>query len=60
MLVGANSDRPDRARRRAAGLIEARVRLGAWKDRLLRDPTLLVEAYIARTQAQDRWLRRVA
>ncbi len=36
------------------GLIQARVRLGDWKDRLLRDPTLLSEAYLAGAQAQDR------
>jgi len=43
------------------GLIEGRVRLGEWKDRLLRDPTRLQEAYLARAQAQDGWLaRRVA
>ncbi len=35
------------------GLIESRVRLGAWKDRLLRDPMLLPEAYLARAQAQE-------
>jgi len=36
------------------GLVEGQVRLGAWKDRLLADPTLLMEAYLARAQAQDR------
>jgi len=40
------------------GLIEGRVRLGEWKDRLLRDPMRLQEAYLARAQAQDDWLRR--
>jgi NAD(P)H-nitrite reductase large subunit len=40
------------------GLIEGRVRLGEWKDRLLRDPMLLPEAYLARAQAQDAWPRR--
>ena len=35
------------------GLIESRVRLGAWKDRLLRDPMLLPEAYLASAQAQE-------
>jgi NADPH-dependent 2,4-dienoyl-CoA reductase/sulfur reductase-like enzyme len=33
------------------GLIQSRVRLGAWKDRLLRDPTRVMEAYLASTQA---------
>jgi len=40
------------------GLVEGRVRLGEWKDRLLRDPTALKEAYLARAQAQDAWPRR--
>jgi NAD(P)H-nitrite reductase large subunit len=32
------------------GLIEGRVRLGPWKDRLLREPLRLVDAYLARAQ----------
>jgi NADPH-dependent 2,4-dienoyl-CoA reductase/sulfur reductase-like enzyme len=36
------------------GLVEGQVRLGAWKDTLIKDPTLLMEAYLARAQAQDR------
>jgi len=32
------------------GLIQRRTALGAWKDRLLRDPTRLMEAYLATTQ----------
>ena len=32
------------------GLIETRLPLGDWKDRLMRDPTAFVEAYMARTQ----------
>ncbi len=35
------------------GLVEGQVSLGSWKDRLLADPTLLMEAYLARAQAQD-------
>jgi NAD(P)H-nitrite reductase large subunit len=35
------------------GLVEGQVKLGDWKDRLLADPTLLVEAYLARAQAQS-------
>ena len=27
--------------------------LGAWKDKLLADPTLLMEAYLANAQAQS-------
>ena len=33
------------------GLIESRVHLGPWKDRLLQEPLLIMEAYLARTQA---------
>jgi NAD(P)H-nitrite reductase large subunit len=35
------------------GLVEGEVRLGEWKDKLAADPTLLMEAYLARAQAQD-------
>jgi len=35
------------------GLIEGQVSLGEWKDKLLRDPTLLMEAYLARAQKQS-------
>ena len=35
------------------GLVEGQVSLGPWKDRLLADPTLLMEAYLARAQAQN-------
>lgn len=34
------------------GLVEGQVKLGAWKDRLLEDPTLLMQAYLASAQAQ--------
>ena len=37
------------------GLVEGRVRLGEWKERLIADPTRLTEAYIARGQAQERF-----
>jgi len=37
------------------GLIESRVKLGPWKDRLLRDPLRLPEAYLASAQAQQVW-----
>ena len=37
------------------GLVEGRVRLGDWKERLIADPTRLTEAYIAQGQAQERW-----
>jgi NAD(P)H-nitrite reductase large subunit len=37
------------------GLVEGQVKLGAWKDELKRDPTRLVEAYLAAAQAQGHW-----
>ncbi len=60
VLVGANTIGHTERVGVIRGLIQSRVRLGEWKDRLLRDPTLLSEAYIARAQAQDHWLSRVA
>jgi NAD(P)H-nitrite reductase large subunit len=35
------------------GLVEGQVHLGAWKDKLLDDPTQLMPAYLACAQAQD-------
>jgi NAD(P)H-nitrite reductase large subunit len=32
------------------GLIQARISLGPWKEKLIEDPNRIVEAYIARTQ----------
>lgn len=32
------------------GLIESKIKLGVWKDRLLEDPTCIMEAYMACTQ----------
>lgn len=60
VLVGANAIGLSEHVGVIRGLIQARIRLGEWKDRLLRDPTCLAEAYIARAQAQDAWLSRVA
>jgi hypothetical protein len=37
------------------GLVEGKVRLGRWKDELLADPHLLMEAYLATAQAQSQW-----
>ena len=37
------------------GLVEGRVRLGEWKDKLLADPTRLVDAYLASAQGQGHW-----
>lgn len=35
------------------GLVEGQVKLGEWKQRLQRDPTLLMEAYLASAQGQS-------
>ncbi|GAB4399785.1 MAG: FAD-dependent oxidoreductase [Rhodoferax sp.] len=37
------------------GLVEGQVHLGEWKDKLMHDPTLLMEAYLASAQAQGQW-----
>ena len=37
------------------GLVEGRVPLGGWKDRLMADPTQLMHAYLASAQAQGQW-----
>jgi NADPH-dependent 2,4-dienoyl-CoA reductase/sulfur reductase-like enzyme len=37
------------------GLVEGQVRLGEWKDRLMHDPTKLMDAYLASAQAQGQW-----
>ena len=37
------------------GLVEGQVKLGPWKDQLKKDPTRLMEAYLAAAQAQGRW-----
>jgi NADPH-dependent 2,4-dienoyl-CoA reductase/sulfur reductase-like enzyme len=43
------------------GLVEGQIKLGAWKDALMKDPTRLMEAYLAGAQAQDqRALLKVA
>jgi NADPH-dependent 2,4-dienoyl-CoA reductase/sulfur reductase-like enzyme len=55
VLVGANSlgltDHVGVLR----GLVEGAVRLGEWKDVLLREPNRLMEAYLATAQAQSTW-----
>ena len=33
------------------GLIQGRISLGEWKDKLLQDPTRFMDAYLARAQA---------
>jgi NADPH-dependent 2,4-dienoyl-CoA reductase/sulfur reductase-like enzyme len=37
------------------GLVEGQVHLGEWKDRLLHDPTKLMDAYLASAQGQGQW-----
>jgi len=37
------------------GLVEGQIRLGEWKDRLLQDPTKLMEAYLDCAQGQSHW-----
>jgi NADPH-dependent 2,4-dienoyl-CoA reductase/sulfur reductase-like enzyme len=37
------------------GLVEGQVPLGEWKARLMKDPTRLVDAYLACAQGQDGW-----
>jgi hypothetical protein len=36
-------------------LVEGQVKLGAWKEELMRDPTRVMEAYLATAQAQGQW-----
>ena len=55
LLVGANTIGLTEHVGVLRGLIESKVRLGAWKDHLLADPFRLSEAYIACTQKQDAW-----
>ncbi len=50
VLVGANSLGLTQHVGVLRGLIQTRAPLGAWKDRLLRDPTHIMEAYVAATQ----------
>jgi NAD(P)H-nitrite reductase large subunit len=37
------------------GLVEGQIKLGPWKDKLMQDPTRLVEAYQASALGQDDW-----
>jgi NAD(P)H-nitrite reductase large subunit len=37
------------------GLVEGQIHLGGWKDRLMHDPTKLVDAYLDCAQGQGRW-----
>jgi NAD(P)H-nitrite reductase large subunit len=57
-LIGANSLGMTEHVGVMRGLVERGVRLGPWKDRLLQDPTRLMEAYLASAQAQEGWQGR--
>jgi NAD(P)H-nitrite reductase large subunit len=37
------------------GLVEGQVKLGEWKHALMKDPTKLMDAYLASAQAQGSW-----
>jgi NAD(P)H-nitrite reductase large subunit len=55
VLIGANSIGLTEHVGVLRGLIQSRVKLGAWKNRLLKDPLALMEAYLATAQAQSAW-----
>jgi NAD(P)H-nitrite reductase large subunit len=55
VLVGANSIGLTEHVGVLRGLIQSRVKLGAWKDRLMKNPLGLMEAYLATAQAQSAW-----
>ncbi|MFH1044780.1 MAG: FAD-dependent oxidoreductase [Pseudomonadota bacterium] len=55
VLVGANSIGLTEHVGVLRGLVQSRVKLGAWKDRLLQYPLALMEAYLATAQAQSAW-----
>jgi NADPH-dependent 2,4-dienoyl-CoA reductase/sulfur reductase-like enzyme len=58
VVVGANSLGMTEHVGVMRNLVENGVRLGEWKDELLKDPTRLMEAYLARAQAQEDWQGR--
>ncbi|MCH8176843.1 MAG: NAD(P)/FAD-dependent oxidoreductase, partial [Proteobacteria bacterium] len=49
-LVGASSIGKTQHIGVLRGLIESKIDLGKWKNRLMKDPTCIMEAYIASTQ----------
>jgi NAD(P)H-nitrite reductase large subunit len=53
VLVGANSLGLTNHVGVLRGLVEGRVKLGEWKDKLMADPLRLSEAYLASAQAQQ-------
>lgn len=42
------------------GLIQGKVKLGDWADKLIADPTRLMEAYLACSQQQNAWAARAS
>ncbi len=56
LMVGCNSIGWTEHVGMMRGLVEGQVRLGAWKDKLMADPTLLMEAYIACAQGQHQFV----
>ncbi len=50
ILIGASSIGMTQHVGVIRGLIESKLHLGEWKDRLLKDPTMVMEAYMANTQ----------
>ncbi|WP_334134280.1 NAD(P)/FAD-dependent oxidoreductase [Tepidimonas sp.] len=55
VMVGCNSVGWTQHLGALRGLVEGRVRLGPWKERLLHDPTQFMAAYVDCAQAQSRW-----
>jgi NAD(P)H-nitrite reductase large subunit len=55
VLVGANSIGLTEHVGVLRGMIQSRVKLGAWKDHLRQNPLALTEAYLATAQAQAAW-----
>lgn len=55
VLVGCNSVGWTQHVGVMRGLVEGQIQLGEWKDKLMQNPTLLVEAYLASAQNQGQW-----
>jgi hypothetical protein len=53
VLVGANSLGLTQHVGVLRGLIQSRLRLGKWRERLVEDPTRLMEAYLGVTQGAN-------
>jgi NADPH-dependent 2,4-dienoyl-CoA reductase/sulfur reductase-like enzyme len=58
VMVGANSLGMTEHVGVMRNLVENGVKLGSWKDELIKDPTRLMEAYLASAQAQAEWQGR--